>query len=163
MNRLIAFAVLALLFTSFASALDVKIYDNKSFEIDSFNVGQTVIIKAISETVPKISINEQNIYKSEMTEINKSVYEYRFVPLKEGTYNANISTETESVDRQFFVASGLDINWSQVETEFIGEKEANDTGSAAEQPSVKVTLNIGGSFFSRFMDWLKKGAGDRIG
>ena len=96
-----------------------------------------------------------------MTKINESVYEFRFVPLKEGTYDVNVSTETESVGRQFFVASGLSINWKDVETEFIGEKEVNDTGSAADQPPVKVKLNMGASFFSRFMDWLKEGVGDR--
>ena len=161
MNKLIAFVIFSLLFTSFASALDVKIYDDKSFEIDSFDVGQTVVIKATAETEPKISISEQNIYKQEMTKINESVYEFRFVPLKEGTYDVNVSTETESVGRQFFVASGLSINWKDVETEFIGEKEVNDTGSAADQPPVKVKLNMGASFFSRFMDWLKEGVGDR--
>lgn len=162
MNKLIFLAVFVLFFVSSSSAIEVHIYDNESFEVDVFDVGQEVVIQAVSDSLPSIIIAEQKVYKAEMSFLNSSIYEYRLVPQKQGTYNVNVISGQESVDIQFFVESGLDIDWDQVEDDFIVKKEGIDTADTSVQNgSVKVEISMGESFSSKFLAWLKKGIGDR--
>lgn len=152
---------MVLLLASFTFALEVHIYDGEGFEIDSFGTGQEVVVRAVSEERPEISIDGQSIDEEKIMEVSDSLYEYKFVPQTKGTYNVEVSAGQESVKTQLFVGTGLNIDWDQVETEFVGEKEVNDTNVSLED-GVKMELEIGGSFISRFIDWLKNEVGDRI-
>lgn len=112
--------ILALLMIPLALALDVKIYNDEGFEIDVFEIGDNATIKVVSNTIPKIIINGENM--SEMKQIGEK-YEYLFEADRQGTYDIIVKSGNKTKTAQLFVTGELELEAWEKENETKGKLE----------------------------------------